>query len=227
VALPARLIGLYTFVDDLVLDPFMGAGSTLVAAARLQRRYVGYDLDQDYVQLARDRVATVLAEPHDTLNEAEEQALHTGETAQAVAGKALAEAGFTLTGSDVRMRGTGMSVPFVATDATGATWYFDVTASFTTTPAGLQRSETVWTSLGRAGVLAATGHRPVVLLTSHLPRRPSDGHTALRAGGPGLLFDVIALGSAEDSGRLRRYAGGGVRDPLPGFWTASELASGS
>ena len=53
VALPERLILLYTYEDDLVLDPFMGSGSTLVAAAQHGRRYVGYDLDPEYVDLAR------------------------------------------------------------------------------------------------------------------------------------------------------------------------------
>src|SRR5690606_38510491 len=57
VELPEQLIRLYTFADDLVLDPFMGSGSSLVAASRLGRRYVGYDLDPDYVEIARARVA--------------------------------------------------------------------------------------------------------------------------------------------------------------------------
>ncbi len=60
VELPEQLIRLYTFKDDLVLDPFMGSGSALVAAALLGRRYVGYDLDAHYVDIARRRVAAAL-----------------------------------------------------------------------------------------------------------------------------------------------------------------------
>jgi len=55
--LPARLIQLYTYEDDLVLDPFMGSGTTLVAAAASNRRGVGYDTDPAYVELARTRLA--------------------------------------------------------------------------------------------------------------------------------------------------------------------------
>ena len=56
VELPEKLISLFTYRDDLVLDPFMGSGSTMVAAEHLGRRYVGYDLDPAYVEIARERV---------------------------------------------------------------------------------------------------------------------------------------------------------------------------
>lgn len=57
VELPERLIHLYTYVDDVVLDPFMGSGSTAVAAVRTGRHYVGYDTDAGYINLAEERVA--------------------------------------------------------------------------------------------------------------------------------------------------------------------------
>jgi site-specific DNA-methyltransferase (adenine-specific) len=57
VALPQRLIELYTYRGDLVLDPFIGSGSTGVAALRAGRHYVGFDTDEGYVALARARIA--------------------------------------------------------------------------------------------------------------------------------------------------------------------------
>jgi site-specific DNA-methyltransferase (adenine-specific) len=57
VALPQRLIELYTYKGDLVLDPFMGSGSTAVAAARSGRHFVGFDTDETYLALAKDRLA--------------------------------------------------------------------------------------------------------------------------------------------------------------------------
>jgi DNA modification methylase len=57
VEVPRRCIELLTYRDDVVLDPFMGSGSTAVAAVRTDRRYVGYDTDPAYVALAEKRVA--------------------------------------------------------------------------------------------------------------------------------------------------------------------------
>lgn len=55
--LPRRLIQLYTFKDDVVLDPFAGSGSTCVAAIKDNRNYVAYDVDPQYVKLAEKRIA--------------------------------------------------------------------------------------------------------------------------------------------------------------------------
>ena len=56
VELPERLIHLYTYRDDVVLDPFIGSGSTAVAAVDTGRRYLGYDTDAQYVALAEERI---------------------------------------------------------------------------------------------------------------------------------------------------------------------------
>jgi site-specific DNA-methyltransferase (adenine-specific) len=56
VELPERLIRLYTYKHDVVLDPFVGSGSTAVAAARNGRHYLGFDTHRPYVDLARSRV---------------------------------------------------------------------------------------------------------------------------------------------------------------------------
>ncbi len=55
--LPLRLINLYSFVGDIVLDPFMGSGTTAEAAAQAGRRYVGYEINPEYVEYARTRLA--------------------------------------------------------------------------------------------------------------------------------------------------------------------------
>jgi len=60
--LPHRLIQLYTFKGDVVLDPFAGSGTTCLAAAQDGRHYVGYDVNSAYLALAQERLAA-LARP--------------------------------------------------------------------------------------------------------------------------------------------------------------------
>jgi DNA modification methylase len=61
IELPRRCVELFTYKNDVVLDPFMGSGQTAIAAARAGRRYIGYDTDADYVALAERRIADALA----------------------------------------------------------------------------------------------------------------------------------------------------------------------
>jgi site-specific DNA-methyltransferase (adenine-specific) len=223
VALPEALIRLYTFEGDLVLDPFMGSGSALVAAARLGRRYIGYDLDAGYVEIARRRVGEAL-ETSSTAPEPTHPMVTEGKAADRLAEQLLVDAGFVIEGRDRRLRGTGVAVDLVATDASGATWYFDVGGSFTSLQGGLSRTDAVWRALGRAAATkAARGCAPFVVLTSQPPKRSSDGDTALRAGGPEVVFDVVDMLSPDGMDRLRRYAEGGVGQPVPGFWRPRDL----
>jgi len=58
--LPYRLIQLYSFKGDIVLDPFMGSGTTAVAALKSDRKFVGYDINKEYIYLAEKRVEPLL-----------------------------------------------------------------------------------------------------------------------------------------------------------------------
>ncbi len=54
--LPHRLIQLYTFIGDVVLDPFCGSGTTCLSALKSGRHYVGYDIEEKYIELATERI---------------------------------------------------------------------------------------------------------------------------------------------------------------------------
>ena len=58
--LPARLIRAYSFIGETILDPFMGSGTTLVAAARHGRHGIGYDINPDFCRMAEKRLQEVL-----------------------------------------------------------------------------------------------------------------------------------------------------------------------
>ena len=56
VELPKRCIKLFSFIGDIVLDPFLGSGSTLIACALLNRNGIGVDIDKNYCELAKNRL---------------------------------------------------------------------------------------------------------------------------------------------------------------------------
>ncbi len=54
--LPRRLIKMFSFVGDTVLDPFAGSGTTLKVALELGRRAIGYEIKEDYIKLVREKL---------------------------------------------------------------------------------------------------------------------------------------------------------------------------
>ena len=215
VALPAQLIRLYSFVDDLILDPFMGSGSTLVAASTLRRRFIGYDLDPSYVALAKTRVEEegAVSEIHDE-----------GLSASVLALDVLEEAGFQIDQKDIRIPHSGLSISAKALDINGGQWHMDVAGSATTVRGGMSKPDTVFRTLGRAAALRGSlgDSARIIILTSDLPEPRSDAASALRSVGPRLLHDVIDLRSEHAHLRLKKYANGET-SPLPGFWSEETL----
>jgi DNA modification methylase len=193
VELPARLIDLFTYRGDLVLDPFLGSGSTAVAAVRTGRHYVGYDLDQAYVDLAEERVAAERDRRDAGIAIDPEAGLVARESALAL----LQGAGLAEIGEGRRLPG-GVTVAFWATDSSGQQWLFEVCGAATTYRSGLARGDALWKSLGKAAVIHAADPRArLVLLAPGLP--PAGGNSAEMlavASGPGrpvtAVVDLLA-----------------------------------
>jgi DNA modification methylase len=233
VELPRRLIELYTYEGDVVLDPFIGSGSAAIAALQTRRHFVGFDTDREYVAAAEQRIAEErerleAADHHTSIpfrvelpavrSAVDSEDLHTkavreGRQSKELAGALLEWCGFTDIHADVRQRGLGLTLSFVATDQTGADWAFDVSGAFTSNRTGLRRADALWKSLGTAAVLRGGGAGlPLVLLTTDAPARGTPGHKALAVmrGPEHPVFDLIELLNTVDHSRLRRYARNGL-----------------
>ena len=234
VELPQRLIELYTYVGDLVLDPFMGSGTTAIAAIRTDRHYVGFDTDPDYVANSEARIA---AETHERLQQVrrgrsferpkiaavpptldtdehfQSRARREGRRARELAEWLLEESGFQIIDRNKRLD-AGVEISLVALDRRGREWLFDVSGAFASTRGGLRRADTLWKALGKASVLRHT--RPdarLVLLTTDLPAKNSAGAKALQAvtGRDARrfpVFDVVEITSDDSQRRLASYADG-------------------
>ncbi|MEX2279507.1 MAG: site-specific DNA-methyltransferase [Acidimicrobiia bacterium] len=217
VELPRRLIELFTYRGDLVLDPFMGSGTTAVAAVQSGRHYVGYEIDPDYHARALERVAAEAAEsglgprssdPDEEVESVTDAAIREGRAIRDLALAVLADAGFT----DVRENpkvGPGVDVTFEASDRSGGRWLFDLSGAFSASAPGLARAETLWRAIGRAAAIARHREgRRLVLLTSHRPpdRSPLARVLAEMVGPDRPVFDVIELLDPECRARLAAYA---------------------
>lgn len=148
-----------------------------------------------------------------------------GRQVQAIARKVLGGCGFENLRPNQRLRELGLTVNFIAEDAGGRDWYFDVSGAFTSERAGLIRTDTMWKTLGRANVLHQSGIERLVLLTTNLPKANSGGHKALVAAAE-TFFDAVEMLTPEGKARLRLYAGATLDRPVPGLRPAARLYSG-
>jgi site-specific DNA-methyltransferase (adenine-specific) len=58
--LPYRCMKLFSYQDDLIVDPFMGSGTTAVVAKELNRKYIGFEINKDYIHIAEERLHTLV-----------------------------------------------------------------------------------------------------------------------------------------------------------------------
>jgi DNA modification methylase len=192
VALVERCIQLNTFEGDVVLDPFMGSGTTAVAAVRTGRHYLGYDADPAYVERAEERIAATRRERHDVRDR---------RSARELAEQVIAAAALTEVNWGVRLA-TGVDVSASATSRSGRSLLLEIGGGATDSRPGLQRVETLWRVIGKASVAASV--RPdalFVVLTTAMPSRGSGGaalESVVGADKPvHMVIDLLAPDAVE------------------------------
>jgi DNA modification methylase len=170
VALVERCVQLFTYAGDVVLDPFMGSGTTAVAAVNTGRHYIGYDTDAMYVRQARERVGSMVPEaPRDR------------RTLKELARTLLDDAGFVEVEENVRVA-PGVTVSLRAIGSDGVPRLFEVAGTHTAARPGLNRIDTVWRTIAKAAIVReAHPDTDLVVLTSGTVR-----------GGP--LASVVGAG---------------------------------
>jgi hypothetical protein len=147
-----------------------------------------------------------------------------GQRAKDIARAVLKDCNFEVLSEEKRFP-SGVEVNFVARDAHGRRWFFDVSGAFTSNRAGLRRTDTLWKALGKGAVLksAAEGRFPLVFLTTDLPPKGSAGDAALRAARGSVFHDAIEMLSSTGQERLRAYAQGeGFDEPLGELLTGED-----
>ena len=236
--LPRRLIDLYTYEGDIVLDPFVGSGTTVLAAVRTGRIGVGYDTDHDYIDLSEQRLADEISRgerlgseagvsPEERQDQNHDQVATERSKAADIASRHLSEAGFSTIKNKPKHPSGLVDFELSALDETSRRWWVHVAGGFTTHKPGLQRIDAVWRLLGQVAVASAKTDQeqsaPILVLTSSLPKPGSPADKALRAVGPSAIFDVVEMYDPDGLARLNHYATGAESDPQPGFWSATDL----
>ena len=182
VALVERCLHLLTYEGDIVLDPFMGSGTTAVAAVNTGRRYIGYDTDEGYVRQARERVASL----------ARHGVARTSDAEGAVEGAARRGRLHRRDRDRRRCRPASRSAsPPIGPD--GRRRLFELGGVHTPARPGLSRIEAIWRTIAKASIARQVDPTTdVVVLTSGNVR---GGPLAVAAadGGPiRLVVDVVS-----------------------------------
>ena len=154
VALVERCIQLFTYDGDVVLDPFMGSGTTAVAAVNTGRRYVGFDTDPGYVEQAQERVASMVHPPS-----------RDQRTLKEIARTLLDEAGCVDVVENPRIA-PGVTVAFRATGPDGIERLYELAGVNTPARPGLSRIDAVWRTIAKAAIAHEVDpSTPFVVLT--------------------------------------------------------------
>ena len=188
VALVERCIQLFTYDGDVVLDPFMGSGTTAVAAVNTGRRFIGYDTDGGYVRAARERVSSMVpVTPRDR------------RTLKELSRTLLDEAGFVDVEETARVA-PGVTVSFRATGPDGVTRLFELGGTHTPARSGLARLDVVWRTIAKAAIAReAAPDVEFVVLTSGAVRGGPIA-SVLGAGRP--ISRVVDVTAADALDRL-------------------------
>jgi site-specific DNA-methyltransferase (adenine-specific) len=188
VALVERCIQLFTYDGDVVLDPFMGSGTTAVAAVNTGRRYVGYDTDPDYVRRARERVSSMVP-----------VAANDRRTLKEMARALLDAAGFVDVEENVRVA-PGVTVSFRAVGPDGKARLFELGGAHTPARPGLSRLDAVWRTIAKAAIAhQTTPATEFVVLTSGSVR---GGPLAAVVGDGGPIATIVDVTGPEALERL-------------------------
>lgn len=155
VALVERCLHLFTYEGDLVLDPFIGSGTTAVAARNTGRHYLGYDTDPDYVTQARERVGSMV-----------QSELPDQRTLKELARDLLVECGVEEFDENVRIA-PGVTVSALVARSGRPPLHVEFAGVHTPSRPGLSRLEAIWKSIAKAAILRETDPAAsLIVLTS-------------------------------------------------------------
>ena len=189
VALVERCLHLFTYEGDIVLDPFMGSGTTAVAAKNTGRHYVGYDTDPGYVKQAEERVKSLA-----------QRDLPDRRTLKEMARTLLDEAGYTDVNEPAR-ESPGVTVNFRATSPEGVVRIFELGGVNTPARPGLSRIENVWKAIAKAAIChEVEPDTDVIVLTVGTIR---GGPLAAVSGDNGPITAVIDASQPDAVDRVR------------------------